>query len=614
MLTSNTKMRREFLAVSYVAAPKSAGCGPGSLQRIRTAAQEFLMCQPVWPDAKMTGLWLDDRGRRNTGAQAPDNLTVFLNSLPRDAPSAESFGSLLVADESRYFPQLNQKATKILEQMVPPFALVQCDVQDGPVVAATDFLGYWHLYWYEGDGWAAISSSALALAYCANVKNDEEALANRSLLGFHLAQDTPFQCIHKLGPGGFCVLRAGHVQVGAYTDATNLRGVSDDRPMSDLTRDMAGLLRNSMSRYVEEYPELVLQLSGGLDSRVELAAIPPKHRPGLRALTLAGNDSRDVGIAVGLANAAGLRHQVLSLGPMSDLDPIIAWQLVRLEAIRHNCSGDPVAHAVLAWAEDQLDYDPRVHGAGGEVIRGFYYAGQRQRNTASPANVSRLARWRLFPNSVVEPGCLGAARAAWAREVTVSRLQKIFNEYDCDWLTATDMFYTLQRMSRWAGLHLTMASTERLLLNPLLDSQFVRTGLSCSPRYKRGSRLMASILCELDPVLASTPLDSGYVPAQLVTATIPQHLNSLQRNASKVAKKIRQRVSKTSRAPNDAETIARLVLSHWRSTPHLFNTVARTTTIDTEWLEQVLESRRTPDAVTIGYVANLQVMSEQMNS
>ena len=611
MSTGKIGTEYAFLGVSYTDASRAAGYGPGSLKRIQRVAQEFLVCEPIWSGTKVADLWICAQLRRNARQHETGINTAFLSNVPREAPAAENFGGLLGDVPAHGSPEVAPDTANILEHMVPPFALVQYNMHEGPVVAATDYLGYFHLYWYQGDGWSAISNSALAIAQCDDVKLDEEALVNRSLLGWHLAESTPFKGIHKLGPGGFCVLNTGQAHVGTYTDPLSLREAPDGRPLQEVARDIADLLRQTATRYVEMHPDLVLQLSGGLDSRVELAAIPPKLRDGLPAITL-DNGTRDPYIAAGLANATGLLHHTLSLNFISDFDPVSAWQRVRYAAIRGNCSGDPVGEALMVWVEDRLGKEPRVHGAGGEIARGYYYPGQSQRDTIGLVNVSRLANWRLFSNEVVEAECLGDARAQWAREVTISRLQEIFSEYDCDWLTATDMFYAFQRMSRTGGLHLTPVSAERILLSPLLTPQFVRAALTCSPSYRRWSRLLASVLSELDPGLASVPLDSGYVPIQVARGTAFGRLRSLKVTSRKVASKVKQQVSRSARTSGEAETIAQMVLSHWRATPDLFDNVSNTGVVDTDWLEQVLENRRTPDASTVGYLANLQVMSEQI--
>jgi asparagine synthase (glutamine-hydrolysing) len=612
MTTGDFNTRAAFLGVSYAEASKAAGSGSGSLKRIRAVAQEFLRCEPVWTDAKVTDLWVSAQLRRNARPHRTGITTVYLSDPPRDAPAPEDFSSLVGDVPAHGSPEVARDVANILGRMLPTFALVQFNMHESPVVAATDYLGFYHLYWYQGDGWSAMSNSALALAQCGDVKLDEDALANQSLLGGHLAESTPFRGIYKLGPGGFCVLNAGQAHVGMYADPMSLREASDGRSLQHLARDIADQLRATTTRYVESHPELVLQLSGGLDSRVELAAIPPKLRDGLSAITI-DNGTRDAAIAAELASATGLLHRVIPLKSISVSDPASAWQRVRQEAIRHDCSGDPLDSAMIEWVEDRLGSEPRIHGAGGEIIRGYYYPGQRQRDTIGPSSVSRLANWRLFSNEVVQTECLGTARAQWARDVTVSRLQGIFREYDCDWLTATDMFYAFHRMSRTGGLHLSVVGTERILLSPLLAREFIHAALSSPPGYKRWSRLFTAILTELDPGLASVPLDSGYVPIHVAKGNASGRLRSLPVTAGKVVRKIKQQAVRSSRSSSEGERIAHLVLSHWRATPNMFDIVSSTGAVDTEWLEQVLAGHRTPDTATIGYLANLQVMSEQIN-
>ena len=77
------------------------------------------------------------------------------------------------------------------------------------MLAATDHLGHRHLYWCQGDGWAAMGTSSLALAYLAGAGMDKAALAVYGQLGFHLGCATPFAGVRKLGPGGLCALVAG---------------------------------------------------------------------------------------------------------------------------------------------------------------------------------------------------------------------------------------------------------------------------------------------------------------------------------------------------------------------------------------------------------------------
>jgi asparagine synthase (glutamine-hydrolysing) len=91
------------------------------------------------------------------------------------------------------------------------------------------------------------------------------------------------------GPGGELRVRAAAAML---TDAcpgpppaaqsSQARALHARAPqgLAELARSTAGLLRGVSRDYLDEHPDLVLQLSGGLDSRIQLAAIPPARRAG----------------------------------------------------------------------------------------------------------------------------------------------------------------------------------------------------------------------------------------------------------------------------------------------------------------------------------------------
>jgi len=364
-----------------------------------------------------------------------------------------------------------------------------------------------------------------------------------------------------------------------------------------------------VGRHVEEHPDLVLQLSGGLDSRIQLAAVPPPLRPGLRVLTLYEGGSADIGVARQLAEAEKLDHRAFALDPVAELDPAAAHALVTRAAMRYDCSGEPVAQGVLDWAEQQLGAGPRMHGFGGEIARGFYYAFQRQHKNAQPALVDRLARWRMFANDAIESACLAPDLRARARDLALIQLREIFAEYGSDWLTATDEFYVRQRMARWVGTGLSVACVERTLLSPMLHPEFVALAHGCPPADKRGSRFVARVLQELDPRLARVPLESRYIPAELAAGNMKARLRSGLVTCRKVAGKVRQRLVHTGRPGAGTPLLADRVLAHWRAEPQLLDGLAGTGLVDANWLTQLLSGDRTTDAATVGFLTNLEVMS-----
>ena len=604
----DARLPKAFLAVSYAPGTERSHDGPGGDHRVLAAAA-MLSGAPAWPRGPCTSIWL--AGDVEHGSH--ERLTMLLARMPSGAALAKEIGGV-IPNRAQGAPRIGAVVGRVLGKLTAPFAVVSGTEETGEVVAATDFLGYRHIYWYQGDRWAAVSTSSLALARCTGTEFDEEALAARCLLGFHIGDATPFAGVRKLGPGGICVLADGKVRLDRYDATSSLADGAEQRRPSDLAHDVADLLKRMGDEQIEQYPGLVLQLSGGLDSRVQLAAIPPGLRAGVQALTFTQRGSPDLPIARHLAATYKLDHQILSLDPIADFDPAVAHALVRRAAQRHDCTGDPSAQAVLDWAEGQLGTGPRIHGLGGETARGLYYPGQRQHETVRPELVNRLARWRLFTNEAIDPACVGPSRAKWWREITLAQLQKIFSDYNTDWLTATDNFYLWHRMARWSGPRLSVACVERILLGTMLHPEFIALTRACRPEYKRGSHFMAMVLRELDPALARIQLDSGYVPWELAETNLLARARSGTVTGRTVARKVYQRLSKTRRPDTGAQVVADRLLVHWRSQPGLLDELADVELIDHDWLAELLDGRRTANTATIGLLATLQVMKEAVTA
>ena len=167
-----------------------------------------------------------------------------------------------------------------------------------------------------------------------------------------------------------------------------------------------------------------------------------------------------------------------------------------------------MALAPLLLVEAHLEQGDRLSGLGGEVARGFYYAGQPQDAQTSPRLVERLAEWRIFANEAVEPAALDADVPRRRRaSVHCPPWQTLFEPGD--WLRATDAFYLYHRMHRWAAAHGTVAAVRRRAVNPMFDRRFIELALAVAPADKKDSMLLGRLMTTLDPELAGIPIDSG---------------------------------------------------------------------------------------------------------
>ena len=179
-----------------------------------------------------------------------------------------------------------------LAALLPPFAAAHRAQPDGPVIVATDWLGFRQLYWWRGDDVAAVSTSARALSVIAGGGFDAEGLGAQAMIGWQVGDRTPFEGVRAFPAATIAELADGNLELRQY--APSLEQTGPVPSVDDAVDEMATILRSWQSRYLEAHPDTVLQLTGGHDSRILLGAIPPEQRRGLRALTLGEETHPDV--------------------------------------------------------------------------------------------------------------------------------------------------------------------------------------------------------------------------------------------------------------------------------------------------------------------------------
>ncbi len=519
-----------------------------------------------------------------------DAFTVRLSRLlrTRDAELATADVPAMMADGAS------------LATLLPPFAAAHRDRVGGPVTVATDWLGYRQLYWWQGDGAAAVSTSARALSILAGGRLDRTGLGAQAMIGWQIGDRTIFDGVRALPPATLATLTGGSVQLRQYAAPLGQDGPAP--ALDDAVAEMADILTRWQTSYLEIHPDTVLQLTGGHDSRILLGAIPEKLRKGRQALTLGDPDSPDVMIAARLSERYGLHHTVRSLAE-SHPTPAEAHEVSLAAARALECLASPMALAPLLVTEKHLDQGHRLSGLGGEVARGFYYAGQPAAAVTSPRLVKRLAQWRITSNEAVEDAALDPAFRAEARETTWSRLDGLFPAGD--WLRATDQFYLYHRMHRWSGAHGTVAAVRRHTVNPMFDRRFLELALTVAPVDKRDSLLLGRLMTLLDPELARIPLDTGLVPARLGRRGVATRLSVASVTARQAGRKVRQRLTHARKAQLGAAGVADLVLAHWRADPSACAAIRNVPGVDPQWLDGLIAGTENAAPTTVAFLVNL---------
>lgn len=485
-------------------------------------------------------------------------------------------------------------------EMLPTFAAVST-TPTGGVQAATDYLGFRHVFHGQRAGTALVSTSSHACALELGSGLDLEAVAVQSALGWQLDQRTLFEGVQKLRPGGIATVEDGTVSLSSSLTPEAFGPLDLD----DAVRAASEVLRTYLTSYLEDHPDAGLQLTGGQDSRLLLSAIPRARRQGLRVVTLGIPGNPDVDIAGELAARYGMRHELLSLSGLEALEPTEAYLLCLEAARRLDYSADPLAHAALTYAEARSEPGPRISGLGGEVARGFYYLGRPTSAPVSPGRARRLAQWRMFVNEGVPVDVLDPTFGEWARDFATREVGRVLAETGLPWMSATDELYLAHRMQRWGGVTETAVCLDRQVVNPMLDDRFISIASALEPRDKRNSRFLSRLQLELDEELGSVPLDGRPPPAAFAHRSIRNSARLTGATAGRARRKVQQRLRGETRPPAGGEVLAAKVLQYWRANPEDLESLDSLHVFSSGWLEALADDGETPPTSAVALMVNL---------
>ncbi|WP_344059109.1 hypothetical protein [Microbacterium pumilum] len=522
-----------------------------------------------------------------------DHVAFAVSRVVRDTHGAVS--QARVAESMRTDP-------KALTRLLPPFGAAAGDETGAWMVA--DSMGFQQLFHTDAGSNSAgvMSSSALAAAWTVQADLDRERVGIQSLLGWQLGQGTLFAGIRKLSPGAVARIDERGVQI-TDADIPQLPRLE----LAEAVTAAAELLRTSLNALLDDHPDAVLQLTGGMDSRLLLSAIPEKRRRGLRAMTLEVPGKGDVAIASAISERYGIRHDVHGLTDVGDIDPAEAWDLCVADAVRLDGMSDPVALAAQRIGERAFDQGVRISGLGGEIARGFYYVGRIQDRPYTRKDAEQLASWRMFVNEAVEPGLLDLEFAAWARKAATDRVYQALRAGGDEWFRAADELYVRHRMQRWAGATDIAVADQRTVVNPMLDPGFLDIASQLTPQDKAGSRFLGALQMALDPELGQRPLDGRPAPSAYATPSRWQPAVDVVTTGRRLSRKAVQRLQRGNRPPAGGTVMAAKVVEHWRRQPDTLRPLGRLDFVRDEWLEDVLSGRVEPRPSSVAFVTNLVV-------
>jgi asparagine synthase (glutamine-hydrolysing) len=358
-----------------------------------------------------------------------------------------------------------------------------------------------------------------------------------------------------------------------------------------------------VSATLRAVPDAELELSGGLDSRLILAAMSPAERRGRRAITLgvAGEESDDVRVASGLAASASLDWSVLDIGLGKFEGPSLSALLASVTE-GYDQMANPLDKAALVASGQGRRVQARFGGQNGEILRGFYYAGQPLDAPPSEALARRLVALRLTTNDRVSDAILAPAVRQELKRAAEDRVVRRLLSLGGSWSQTLDRYYLAQRMQNWVGV----AAGNRLLdyvpLFPFFDTAFVAAAAASPAVDKLNSRAAYRLLTRIDPALAGVALADGATPGAAPTSWLGRRVDDARLDLSRISGRLRRRMAGQGR-----QTLGSLsVAQRWHGA-RLFETLpldrlARAGIFDSAALERVGSGAWLPDRPTLGFL------------
>lgn len=428
-----------------------------------------------------------------------------------------------------------------IEGWLAPYAFARLNRATDEFLVAVDDCGLSHVFQWHGPGVVAVSSSATLLAQLVRAKADPDGIGRMAVLGFMAFDDSPFAGVKKVLAGTALLCRRGRVE---RLDRSRPIPVGEPgRPavFREHARQGAAVLRSIVSGMLAAEPDCHIELSGGMDSRMILAAMTPEQRRGRTAVTIGAPNTPDVLIAQDLARLAGMDHRMVDISPLASLPHDQLLKLVTEGARLYDFIANPFDRAVALFIEQRGEGLPRLSGQNGEFARGFYYPLQPITAPYEERQVDGLYSWRLATNDRVNPALFDPGWYAALETNTKAMVKANWERTPGCFGDDLDRLYLRLRMQNWCGSAYTVGQAHRFILSPFFDRRFLEWAAAAPPAMKKGSRLFAAVLAELDPMLAAKPLDSGIVPVDLVAGGVRNAARTIQVYASKISRKLSQR-------------------------------------------------------------------------
>lgn len=250
------------------------------------------------------------------------------------------------------------------------YAAVIYDKKEDTVNLITDRYGFKPLYWTVINNNLVWSSELKGFLGHKDFKIniDREAVKQFFDIGYLLENRTWFESIELVPPASVISfnIKELRVEITNYWSWNEIKPIKGPVDEGEIADELGRLFKESVRNRISKNERIGITLSGGLDSRAILAAVPEDYNP-LNTFTFGQEGCDDIEIARMAAKIKGARHHILQLNPTNWLMPRIGgvWKSDASFSLLH-------MHGIEFYDEYKSYVDFNLNGIWGDVIGGLY--------------------------------------------------------------------------------------------------------------------------------------------------------------------------------------------------------------------------------------------------
>lgn len=502
-----------------------AGWPPEALDRHARALADTMGVSPAWQRDTFAG---DRLACGRIGPPKPQAVWQSLDGRHRAWLDGYAEHADTRAGETGQEASAGELARAVLEEgpealsaFQGEFLLLLYDQPRQKLFVATDRFGLRTTYWYGARGWLAVCSELGALVRHRLVPAEINKPYVVALLRFNkcrLGEDTLFAGVEVVPPGVVMEFDVADPGLPVHRHVYYRHALYDEegRTEQEWIDELIPLIRSAARRALAHHEKATaLLLSGGLDSRLLLAALDEEQRKQLFLLSFGLPDSDEVRIAAQVAARVEGRYQNVDIGAKDYLD----WAS---SGVRRNEEFDIFVQAPQIRAHQRAAAEAGAAMGGWDLdvpLRGTYLnaktlAAQQFEDVKDLIHT----HWTLcsqdeLASLLQEPFYRewGEAPEAWLDDILAAQPAATpLKQYL--------LFIFLYEKRRLLMLRNRMLRFELETVTPFYDTPLQMALSGLPERMKADNRLFARLLNQLDSELAALPYQRTMLPANVPVA------------------------------------------------------------------------------------------------